>query len=69
MPAFMFEKISSAPRQVQAPAVKVPRGAIKQMIDRLAKNRLEREVRAARRTQHDVGYTEADVTPQRTRGK
>jgi hypothetical protein len=70
MPAFMFEKISSAPsRQVQAPAVKEPRGAIKQMIDRLAKNRLEREVRAARRAQLNTGYTEADITPQRTRGK
>jgi len=69
MPAFMFEKISSAPRQVQAPAVKEPRGVIKQMMGRLAKSRLEREVRAVRRTQVDVGYTEADVTPQRTRGK
>jgi hypothetical protein len=69
MPAFMFEKISSAPHQVQAPVTKVRRGAIKQMIDRLAKNRLEREIRASRRTQHEVGYTEADVTPRRTRGE
>lgn len=69
MPAFMFEKISSAPRPVQAPAVQEPRGVIKQVMGRLAKSRLEREVRAARRAQVDHGYTEADVTPQRTRGK
>ena len=69
MPAFMFEKISSAPREVQAPAVKEPRGVIKQMIGRLAKSRLEREVRALRRAQLNAGYTEADVTPRRTRGE
>jgi hypothetical protein len=69
MPAFMFEKISSASRQVQAPAVQEPRGVIKQMLGRWTKSRLEREVRTSRRAQLDTGYTEADVTPQRTRGE
>lgn len=69
MPAFMFEKISSAPRQVQAPVTTEPRGIFKQMMGRLAKARLEREVRASRRAQLNTGYTEADVTPQRTRGE
>lgn len=69
MPAFMFEKISSAPRKVQAPVTPEPRGVIKQMISRLAERRLEREVRATRRAQMGVGYTEADVTPRRTRGE
>ncbi|MEH2510230.1 hypothetical protein V1291_001584 [Nitrobacteraceae bacterium AZCC 1564] len=69
MPAFMFEKISAAPRQVQTPAVKEPRGVIKQMMGRLAKRRLEREVGESRRARLDIGYTEADVTPHRTRGE
>lgn len=69
MPAFMFEKISSAPPQVQAPVAEEPRGVIKQMLGRWTKSRLEREVRAARRAQLDTGYTEADVTPRRTRGE
>jgi hypothetical protein len=69
MPAFMFEKISSAPRQIQAPVTPEPRGVIKQMMGRWAKSRLQREVRASRRAQLNIGYTEADVTPQRTRGE
>ena len=67
MPAFMFEKISSAPRHVQAPVIKEPRGVIVQMLGRLAEGRLKRKTRASRRAQHEVGYTEADVTPHRTR--
>jgi hypothetical protein len=69
MPAFMFEKISSAPRHIQAPAIKEPRGVIVQMLDRLAESRLGREARASRRAQRETGYTEADVTPRRTRGE
>jgi hypothetical protein len=69
MPAFMFEKISSAPRRVQAPVLKEPRGVIVQMLGRLAESRLNRGTRASRRAQREVGYTEADVTPHRTRGE
>jgi hypothetical protein len=67
MPAFMFEKIS-APVQTNIPAVaiKQPRGVIVQMIDRLTESRLKRE---ARRSLFAAGFTEADVTPHRTRGK
>ncbi len=66
MPAFMFEKISSPVQEGSIPAVaiKEPRGVIVQMIDRLTENRLQREMRRARL---EAGYTEADVTPRRTR--
>lgn len=67
MPAFMFEKISSpAPGGIPAAAIKEPRGVIVQMLDRLTENRLQRE---ARRARLEAGYTEADITPQRTRGR
>ncbi len=68
MPAFMFEKISPPMPQGSIPAVtiKEPRGVIVQMIDRLTENRLQREMRRARL---EAGYTEADITPHRTRGK
>ncbi len=68
MPAFMFEKISPPVQQGSIPAVtiKEPRGVIVQMIDRLTENRLQREMRRARL---EGGYTEADITPHRTRGK
>ncbi|WP_424627622.1 hypothetical protein [Bradyrhizobium sp. SYSU BS000235] len=69
MPAFMFEKISSAPRKVQAPVTTEPRGIIKQMMGRLAKRRLERDAGASRQVQLNTGYTEADGTPRRTRGE
>lgn len=68
MPAFMFEKISPPVEQSGIPtvAIKEPRGVIVQMIDRLTENRLQREMRRARL---EAGYTEADITPNRTRGK
>jgi hypothetical protein len=61
----MFEKISP-PVQGSIPpvAIKEPRGVIVQMLDRLTENRLQRETRRARL---EAGYTEADVTPHRTR--
>lgn len=65
MPAFMFEKISSPVRAVPAAAIKEPRGVIVQMIDRIAESRLQRQ---ARRSRIEAGgFTEADVTPNRTR--
>ena len=65
MPAFMFEKISP-PAQGNIPAVtiKEPRGVIVQMLDRLTESRLQRE---ARRARFEAGFTEADITPNRTR--
>ncbi len=68
MPAFMFEKISPPVHQGSIPAVtiKEPRGVIVQMLDRLTENRLQREMRRARL---EAGYTEADITPNRTRGE
>jgi hypothetical protein len=64
----MFEKISPPVQQggIQKITIKEPRGVIVQMIDRLTENRLQREMR---RTRLEAGYTEADVTPHRTRGK
>ena len=44
--------------------IKEPRGVIVQMLDRLTETRLQRE---ARRVNREAGYTEADVTLQRTR--
>ena len=65
MPAFMFEKISSPVRAVEAVAIKEPRGVIVQMIDRIAESRFQRE---ARRSRREAGsFTEADITPQRMR--
>lgn len=70
MPAFMFEKIAPpVQRGARAIAIHEPRGVIVQMLDRLAESRLQREARALWRSRQDVGYTEADVTPSRTRGK
>ena len=70
MPAFMFEKIAPpVHRGARAVAISEPRGVIVQMLDRLAESRLQREARAMSRARHDVGYTEADITPSRTRGK
>jgi hypothetical protein len=64
----MFEKISPPVHRVaQAIALKEPRGVIVQMLDRIAESRLQREARALRRSQHAIGYTEADITPTRTR--
>ena len=75
MPAFMFEKISppihraaQVQAQVQALAVSEPRGVIVQMLDRLTANRLQREARAMTRARNEVSFTEADITPTRTRG-
>ncbi len=71
MPAFMFEKISPPARasaQIQAIAVNEPRGVIVQMLDRLTANRLQREARAMRKARNTLSFTEADVTPIRTRG-
>ncbi len=66
MPAFMFEKISPPVQQGGIPtiAIKEPRGVIVQMIDRLTESRLQRE---ARRARFEAGFTEADITPTRTR--
>ena len=74
MPAFMFEKISppvhrAAQAQVQTLAVNEPRGVIVQMLDRLTASRLQREARALHRAQRAIGFTEADITPTRTRGE
>lgn len=73
MPAFMFEKISPpvhlvAQAQVQALAINEPRGVIVQMLDRLTANRLQREARAMQKARKEIGFTEADITPTRTRG-
>lgn len=74
MPAFMFEKISppvhrGAQAQVQTLAINEPRGVIVQMLDRITANRLQREARAMRKARNEVSFTEADITPTRTRGK
>ena len=74
MPAFMFEKISppvhrAAQAQVQTLAVNEPRGVIVQMLDRLTANRLQREARAMWKARNDLSFTEADITPTRTRGE
>lgn len=68
MPAFMFEKISPpAPQGVMSGVtIKEPRGVIVQMIDRLTESRLQRE---ARRARFEAGFTEADITPNRTRSE
>ena len=68
MPAFMFEKISPPVQQgvISPVAIKEPRGVIVQMIDRLTEGRLQRE---ARRARFEAGFTEADITPSRTRGE
>ena len=69
MPAFMFEKISPPVHHLaQAIAINEPRGVIVQMLDRLTANRLQREARAMRKARNEVSFTEADITPTRTRG-
>ena len=69
MPAFMFEKISPpVHRAAQAIAINEPCGVIVQMLDRLTANRLQREARAMRKARNnEVSFTEADITPTRTR--
>ena len=68
MPAFMFEKIlpPARPGTIPQVTIKEPRGVIVQMIDRLTEGRLQRE---ARRARFEAGFTEADITPSRTRGE
>lgn len=69
MPAFMFEKISPPVHGVvQAVAINEPRGVIVQMLDRITASRLQREARATQKARKDIGFTEADITPTRTRG-
>lgn len=75
MPVFMFEKIAPPVHravqvqvQVQAIALNEPRGVIVQMLDRLTAARLQREARAMKRTRGEPSFTEADITPARTRG-
>ena len=71
MPAFMFEKISPPVHrvaQVQTLAISEPRGVIVQMLDKLTANRLQREARAMQKARKEIGFTEADITPTRTRG-
>jgi hypothetical protein len=66
----MFEKILPPVHGVvQAIAVNEPRGVIVQMLDRLTANRLQREARAVRKARNDLSFTEADITPTRTRGE
>ena len=70
MPAFMFEKISSPVHgvvQVQTLAINQPRGVIVQMLDRLTVSRLQREARAMKKLRNDISFTEADISPARTR--
>lgn len=70
MPAFMFEKIAPpTQRGARALALNEPRGVIVQLLDRLAESRLQREARALRKRQNEIGFTEADVTASRTRTK
>ena len=69
MPAFTFEKISSAPvRPAKTIAVTKPRGVIVQLLDKITETRLQRDAKLLMRSEREIGYTEADVTPQRTRG-
>ncbi len=69
MPTYMFEKISPPVRRTaQAVTLSEPRGVIVQMLDKLADSRLQREARAVRRAQNRISFTEADITPTRTRG-
>ena len=68
MPAFMFEKISPPIHRVaQAVAINEPRGVIVQMLDRITANRLQREARAMQKARNNVSFTEADISPARTR--
>ncbi len=68
MPAFTFEKISSVPvRPLAAMSVTKPRGVIVQLLDRITEARLQRDANMLMRSEREVGYTEADVTPARTR--
>ncbi len=69
MPAFSFEKISSVPvRPLAAMSATKPRGVIVQLLDKIAEARLRRDAKMHARSEDEIGYTEADVTPQRTRG-
>ncbi len=71
MPVFMFEKISPPIHRVvqvaQVVAINEPRGVIVQMLDRITASRLKREARIASRAQRNEGFTEADISPSRTR--
>lgn len=69
MPAFTFEKISSVPvRPLAAMTATKPRGVIVQLLSRITEARLQRGATMMTRSESEVGYTEADVTPARTRG-
>jgi hypothetical protein len=69
MPAFTFEKISSAPvRPLAAMSATKPRGVIVQLLDKITEARLQRDANMMMRSERNIGYTEADVTPKRTRG-
>lgn len=69
MPAFTFEKISSVPvRPLAAMSATKPRGVIVELLDRITEARLQRDADMLLRSERSVGYTEADVTPARTRG-
>lgn len=69
MPAFTFEKISSVSvRPLAAMPVTKPRGVIVQLLDKITEARLQRDADMMMRSERNIGYTEADVTPQRTRG-
>ena len=69
MPAFTFEKISSAPVRPLGvmPATK-PRGVIVQLLDKITESRLQRDAEMLMRSERHIGYSELDVTPKRTRG-
>ncbi|HEY0233739.1 MAG TPA: hypothetical protein VGC86_01600 [Afipia sp.] len=69
MPAFTFEKISSVPvRPLAAMSATKPRGVIVQLLDKITEARLQRDANMLMRSEREFGYTEADVTPARTRG-
>ncbi len=69
MPAFTFEKISTVPvRPLAAMSATKPRGVIVQLLDKITDARLQRDANMLMRSEREVGYTEADVTPARTRG-
>lgn len=69
MPAFTFEKISSVPvRPLAAMSATKPRGVIVQLLDKITEARLQRDADMLIRSEREIGYTEADITPARTRG-
>lgn len=69
MATFSFERILPPGRKSAEIGTAKPRGVITQLLDRLTEARLQRQANELLKAEREIGFTEADITPDRMRGQ